>query len=40
MRFKKRFKMTRRKSRKNFSKGNRVNYRNVVAHPMRGGIRM
>lgn len=35
----KRMKLSRKRSRKVFKKGNSVNYRNVHSHPMRGGIR-
>lgn len=35
----KRFKMSRRSSKRNFRRGAKVNYRNVHSHPMRGGIR-
>lgn len=35
----KRFKLSRRASKKSFRKGATVNYRNVHSHPMRGGIR-
>ena len=36
----KRKRMTRRASKKVFSKGTRVNSRNLAAGPMRGGIRL
>jgi len=38
-RFKKRVKLSRRHSRRNFRKGHKVHRRNVHKHPMRGGIR-
>lgn len=37
---KKRFKMSKRFSRKNFKKGTRVRGRNFAGAPMRGGIRL
>lgn len=37
---KKRFKMSRRSSRKSFSKGAKYHKRNVSGSPMRGGIRL
>jgi len=36
----KRSRMTRKKSRKNFKKGNRVKNINIKGSPMRGGIRL
>jgi len=36
----KRFKMGRRQSRRNFSRGNRVNKRNLVVSGHRGGVRL